>query len=62
MEGITFTGAINREIYYEKTVTTQVVRFTVQGSGLFSLTASQAASSSGGVSFFVLLDIVDEPS
>ena len=42
-------------------VNTQVVRFTVQGSGFFSLTASQAASSSGGVAFFILLDIVDEP-
>jgi len=39
---------------------TQVVRFTVQGSGLFRLTASQAASSSGGVAFFILLDIVDK--
>jgi hypothetical protein len=27
----------------------------------FSLTASQAASSSGGVAFFILLDIVDKP-
>jgi len=27
----------------------------------FSLTALQAASSSGGVAFFILLDIVDEP-
>ena len=45
-------------------VITQVVRFTVQGfplKGGFSLTASQAASSSGGVTFFILLDIVDEP-
>jgi len=43
---------------------TQVVRFTVPGSPLkagFSLTASQAASSRGGVAFFILLDIVDEP-
>jgi len=39
-------------------------RFNVQGFPLkagFSLTASQAASSSGGVAFFILLDIVDEP-
>jgi hypothetical protein len=45
-------------------VTIQVVRFTVQGFPLkagFSLTALQAASSSGGVAFFILLDIVDEP-
>jgi hypothetical protein len=27
----------------------------------FRLTASQAASSSGGVAFFILFDIVDEP-
>jgi len=27
----------------------------------FSLTALQAASSSGGIAFFILLDIVDEP-
>ncbi len=27
----------------------------------FRLTALQAASSSGGVAFFILLDIVDEP-
>ena len=27
----------------------------------FSVTAPQAASSSGGVAFFILLDIVDEP-
>jgi len=42
-------------------VTIWVVRFT--GFPLkerFSLTASQAASSSGGVAFFILLDIVDE--
>jgi len=45
-------------------VTIQVVRFTVQSFPLkaeFRLTASQAASSSGGVAFFMLLDIVDEP-
>jgi hypothetical protein len=29
--------------------------------GLFRLTASQAASSSGGVAFFIFFDIVDEP-
>jgi hypothetical protein len=45
-------------------VTTQVVRFTVKGFPLkagFSLTASQAASSSGGVAFFIFFDIVEEP-
>ena len=50
--------------YTHSLVTIQVVTFTVQGFPLkagFSLTALQAASSSGGVAFFILLDIVDEP-
>jgi len=44
-------------------VTTQVHSFPLK-AGLkagFSLTASQAASSSGGVAFFILLDIGNEP-
>jgi len=37
----------------------QVHSFSLKAG--FSLTALQAASSSGGVAFFILLDIVDEP-